>query len=57
MVDQHLEAFAREPIFALDRLVGIGRGADGERSLLGTAELAAQCIRYVYANFDVAVEV
>src|SRR5581483_4421608 len=57
--DEHLEALARQPVMALDRLIWIGRGSD--RHTLPApgwfAQLAPQDLRQVALDEDDAREV
>ena len=57
VVDECFETPSRQLVFALDRLIRIGRGTDRQRTIAPTMQFLAQDVGDVHAYFDVAIEV
>ena len=56
MIDERLEAPPRQLVFALDRLIGICRGADRHRTLRVPPEIHPESLDEVRLDLDVLVE-
>ena len=55
-VHERLKASTGQPVCALDRLVGVGRGTDRDRTLWPAPELVAQALDEVRAHLDIPIE-